>query len=381
MLIIVQRIFPIYRKFFFDKLFKIQPFILVHGRNSGLIKQVNTVYSKRVFSFNLLRKETTVFLNILSIFFKHSPKIVIHEFALCMPSLFISLIFQKVRGKKFVIWGHGYDKKKGFNPSRSVLDYLRLKCLQWSDAIILYDSDTRNSLSSFLDKKKMFVANNTLDTDYLLKIRDQIRKEKIQFLRQKHKFKYKYNLRYIGRLIPHKWPKLIVNVFEELPLETRNITGVHIIGDGPEEKEMIDLVKHKGFEENIKFYGSIHDERILGELLWLSDLLINPGYIGLSVVHAFCFGCPVVTFEQTESGPYHSPEIINVIHNETGYRIRDLDVKLMAETILFQLLNENISRGIKLKVQEYVKNNLQVKFMIEGFTSAIKFLDENPSNS
>ena len=71
---------------------------------------------------------------------------------------------------------------------------------------------------------------------------------------------------------------------------------------------------------NVVFHGAIHDDVKTGEILFACDMMVMPGYLGLSVNHAFCFDCPVMSFEQQKNGPFHSPEVEYVINNKTGFR-------------------------------------------------------------
>ena len=71
------------------------------------------------------------------------------------------ILFSKIFKFKLVFWSHGYNRKKGFDPKRSVPDKLRVYCLRSSDAVILYGENDKKLLSNYIDKNKIFVAYNT----------------------------------------------------------------------------------------------------------------------------------------------------------------------------------------------------------------------------
>ena len=62
----------------------------------------------------------------------------------------------------------------------------------------------------------------------------------------------------------------------------------------------------------------VTDDEQLAPLLFASDVLLNPGYLGLSVNHAFSIGLPVVARRPPSDRRYHSPEWEYVRDGENG---------------------------------------------------------------
>ena len=83
--------------------------------------------------------------------------------------------------------------------------------------------------------------------------------------------------------------------------------GVHFVGDGPFLNELKAIAKQKGVEQNVFFHGSIHDDEKTGAMLYASDMMVMPGYVGLSVNHALNFDCPITTFEQRRRWAFSFP--------------------------------------------------------------------------
>lgn len=318
-LLIVQRIFSNYRKVVFDKLANIYDLRLVHAKNLSGINQAIAKYSIKVSAWQFSKRETNQFLWLFFDLFKFKPKVVIHEMALGMPTLFLILRLRKLIGFKFILWGHGYDRKKGFSPTQQRGDRIRLYLMKKSDAVILYDLDTKKLLSKYLDENKLFVAPNTLDTELLKSIRIKLEKQGRLRVRKELLWTKKYNLVYIGRLLPSKHPDKLFEIINQLPNEFQREVAIHFIGSGSEEEKLKMQAEKMSKEIAVYFYGAIHDLHESGKMLYAADLMIIPGAVGLSVNHAYAFGCPLATFGKTKNnGPFHGPEITYVVHKQTG---------------------------------------------------------------
>lgn len=371
MVLIIQRIFTHYRKPIFDKLYKNVNFILLHSSLKSSIKQINTKYSKEIGIFKYGNSDTNVFLNPFWQIIKIRPKILIHEFSIGILSLIPTLMVAKILGAKIILWGHGYDRKKGFHPGNNKADKFRLFLMDKTDALLLYGQDSKKELSKYLDSKKIFVAQNTLDTEKLIAFKNNLKKLSKDQIKRELKFNKKYNLIFIGRLIKSKKPEYCINIIKDYINEIGDEIMFHFVGDGEAKEEMENLVYKNKLQDNIKFYGAIYDDRVTGKLLYCSDLMIMPGYLGLSVNHSFCFECPVVSLKQKEDGPFHSPEVEYIIQNQTGYLADSYnDMK----NFVFDYLN-NKDKQIKFKKEiEYcIENICSVDNMLNGFYRSIKY--------
>ena len=176
-IMIVQRIFTDYRKALFDYLTKKEDIILIHSKNDSGIKQIQTDYSKKVFSIRYGKSETNVFMFMFMQILIYRPKIIIHEFAIGILSLFFVLLIAKLFNIKLILWSHGYNRKKGFHPENSIADKIRLFYLKKSNAVLLYGEKDRILLKKYINKEKIFVAENTFNTNELLSIYKKYEKE------------------------------------------------------------------------------------------------------------------------------------------------------------------------------------------------------------
>lgn len=369
-ILIVQRIFAKYRKDILDELQREINFVLLHSVNKSSINQVCSSYSKKISSFQYSKKETNVFLNVFPYIFKNRPEIIIHEFSIGIVSLIPIFILARLFGIKFILWGHGYERTKGFYPEKKIIDKLRLFLIKKADAVIFYGLEAKLVMSKYLKGEKFFIAFNCLNTNTLSKTRDKLEKVGRENLKKKIGFNHKYNLIFIGRLLKSKQPQLLLDLCEHLINRQGNLICIHFVGDGDYLIQLKKIVILKGLENNIKFYGAIHDDIINGELLYCSDLMVMPGPVGLSVNHAFNFDCPVVTFEQDG----HGPEIEYLINEKTGFIVETHTIEAMAFIISKYLKSKDIQYQMKINIRKMVETSCSIDSFIKGFVDAIKFV-------
>ena len=136
--VIIGRVFSDYRKPIYDILSKKYSLSFLHSQNKSGINQIVTSYSVKIKAFNFSKKETGTYLFMANYLESLKPQVVIHEFAIGILSMFRTYLKCKLLNMKFILYSHGYDRKKGFNPQKSWYDKIRLLYLKRADAIIVY---------------------------------------------------------------------------------------------------------------------------------------------------------------------------------------------------------------------------------------------------
>jgi len=376
-IIIIQRIFPDYQKPILDAIYLKSKFILLHSNNKSGIKQVCTPYSKQINKWKYWKGDTHLFLNVFSYIRKSKPKIIIHELAVGILSLPLVMLTRKILGYKFVLWGHAYNRKIGFNPRKNLSDKYRLWMQRKADAIITYSNSEKEELINYgIDRNKIFPALNTLATDKYLPVRNRLDKIGKENIKQKLGFANQFNLVFIGRLIEDKWPQYAIEVLNTLLNKKSLSIALHFVGSGAMEKSLLEYSNKNGLQNNVFFHGEVYDENKSGELLFASDMMIMPGYVGLSVNHAFCFDCPVITFETINHVPAHSPEIEYIIHGETGFIVKHKSIVDMAETLNNYLNDEQMKREVKIHIRNMIENVCPMEKLVDEVIHAIDYVQK-----
>ena len=104
-----------------------------------------------------------------------------------------------------------------------------------------------------------------------------------------------------------------------------------IVGDGDEKNNMMEMVKSSGLENHVRFVGALYDEDELAPWFLSSELLIHPAAIGLTLMHAFGYGLPVVTHGKTK---LHNPEYAAFEPECTGRNFEIDNIQSLADTVV-----------------------------------------------
>jgi glycosyltransferase involved in cell wall biosynthesis len=371
----VERIFPVYRKAVLDKIHKEKSFIFFHSidRKSG-IKQTISGYSSVIKSFYYGSKESSVYLCLLWKILRARPALVVHEFSAGIVSIPFLLMYCKLTATRLVFWGHMYNRNKGFFPHKSLSDKYRLWLWKRADSLITYTKAEREMLiENRIPGKKIFVAYNTVDTDTFLAVRDQLEEIGREELKRRLNFQHEFNLTFIGRLYKEKKPELLLDVLAELKQRGVKSVAVHFIGAGETLSMLQEEAARLRVGEDVFFHGAIYDEVKTGEMLFCSDMMIMPGCVGLSVNHAFCFNCPVVTFSQIDLDPAHGPEIEYIIDQKTGFLINDHSTQTLTQVVADYLDSPALRKSMRHEIRSAIEHRYSVDKMAEGVIDAINY--------
>ncbi|MEZ4897646.1 MAG: glycosyltransferase [Saprospiraceae bacterium] len=104
-----------------------------------------------------------------------------------------------------------------------------------------------------------------------------------------------FNYLYIGDLITNKQVNKIIEAFSILTLKFTNL-NLHIVGDGPMKKNLLQQSIKLNLSKRIKFYGNIPNESLPGIINRCQILLSTSKFetFGIVVLEALFCGKPVV---------------------------------------------------------------------------------------
>ncbi len=360
---IIQRQFPSYRKHIFDRLAAEWDLKVLHGPPEFAIKGTQAEYAHKVRYLRPIRKKNLIFLFCSLRILTNRPHLVIHESGIGILSMWMTILTCRIVKCKFMLWGHGYNMKLGFDPDSSWESRIRSWSMKLSDGYLCYSDEGKRLLSQYMDETRVFVAQNSTNVESMLKIKQRLTQEKDSSTKDTQT---KYHLAYQGRLIPEKNPHLLLDLYDYLKKRLEKDLIIHVIGGGPllEELKTMALASNR----NVKFHGAMYDPLEFGPILLKCSLMVNPGYIGLSILDGFCFDLPVVTFEQKANGPFHSPEISYLQHKKTGFLVKDHTVEAMGDCIV-DFLNKNQQEKM-LKEIEHLLQRVNSQKMSAGFLEA-----------
>ena len=161
---------------------------------------------------------------------------------------------------------------------------------------------------------------------------------------------------FIGSLYPDKRIDFLIEVAERLRTLLPGFQLV-VAGAGPQA----DLVSAAASRHaNIEYIGPVHGAR-KAQLLAASDLILNPGLVGLGILDSFAAGVPIVTTDCR----IHSPEIAYLENGKNGVMTRN-DVEAYAKTCQFILQDAPtlaaLQHGAEVSAQRYSIEAMSMNF-------------------
>jgi glycosyltransferase involved in cell wall biosynthesis len=211
-----------------------------------------------------------------------------------------------------------------------------LHFLRKSDSIITFSEIGKNFLiNKKISSESIFVAPNTIDTSRNLQYREQFKttNEVFEFKAKLGLEKNDFVILFSGRINRLKKLDHAISAIHIIAEYTTNVKLI-IIGDGEDfsamKKFANDLIPKNAF-----FLGEIYDPLILAKIFSLSSLFLMPQYVGLSIVHAFSFGLPIIT----EDAENHGPEIQFLQNGYNGYLTKENNINDLADKILYLINN------------------------------------------
>ncbi len=221
-------------------------------------------------------------------------KVDIVHFGDCALS-FLAYFLKKSFGIPVVVTAHGLD----LTYENKLYQWMIKKTIGCFDNIICVSNASRDiAISKGADPKKCSVIHNGLDTleRYIPGDRKELRKKVEKSLHKR--LDNNFLLLTVGRLVKRKgvyW--FIKHVFIELDKRCKLL----IVGDGPEEQRIKELISNLRLNDRILMLGRVSDE-ILSLLYNSSDVFIMPNIpvpgdmegFGIVAIEAASCGLPVI---------------------------------------------------------------------------------------
>ena len=203
---------------------------------------------------------------------------------------------KKEYGAKILFWAHGW-----YGRENRIQTWIKKKFLKRFDGMLIYGEYAQKFLLQLgVNKSIIHVIYNSLNYDAQLVLRNSQLQSEIY---QNHFGNNNHNIVFIGRLTNEK--RCYFENWLCLTLLNKGIClNITFIGDGEERESMEQMVRERGIEEYVWFYGACYDERQNAEMIYNADICVSPGNIGLTAIHSLMFGCPAITHNDfTHQGP------------------------------------------------------------------------------
>jgi len=278
-----------------------------------------------------------------------------------------ALLRARRHGVPTILWTHGYSKNDARWRRR-----MRLAVSRLAAAMLLYNDQTaRQYLQMGFAADRVFVALNSLDQAPIRAAAASWRERSVELAQfaERHDLTGKSVILFVSRLERANGVDLLLKAVSLLRRDFANLKLV-IIGTGPDEDRLRAMTASLGLERQVLMPGPIYEEMELAPWFLNADVFCYPQNIGLSLLHAFGYGLPVVTCDRVEA---QNPEIAALHHGENGLQYAHGDAPALAAALRQLLeqapLRQKMSRGAEATVRE----RFTVERMVDGMEAAVRY--------
>lgn len=310
-----------------------------------------------------VKGEALYFQNLIPIVKKEKPEAVIIRHAIGNVGMYLLLVYCRIKKIPVVLWGQGYSFKRKFSPESNWVDKVHLYLVKFCNSYVCYTEEISKNLSRYVSGAKLFIGRNTLNSRYLGEIHSELAGLNTATIKKELSLESVQYICYMGRYQKRKKiPELIIAV-SKLQKKNSNV-GLLLIGKG--EKEDIEEIQNLAEKYKVKNFfqlGSLSDEEA-GRYIYCADVIVIPGWLGLSVNHAFIFGKPVVSISEEYGHPPESDYLKGGYNGEWSE-----NKSVLSDSIEKVLNNINFYSDNALKSGD----ELSIDSMVQGFKDAVDY--------
>lgn len=269
-------------------------------------------------------------------------------------STWLAALLARFSGKRVLFWTHGWVRLE-----KGAKAFVRRCFYRLADGLLLYGNWARLiGLSEGFPSNKLYVIYNSLDYGVQRKARSNVTRQELESIRRDYCSSSNGALLiFCGRLIKTCKLNLILEAMAVLQCDGVE-TSLLLVGDGPEKERLVQMAKE--LKVRVHFYGACYDENILARLIMAANVMVSPGKVGLTAMHGFVYGTPVISHDDAEA---QGPEFEAIIHGKTGALFRRDDVgdlvTAIKKWVAFPWPNEEARRECYTMVERFYNAGFQ----------------------
>ena len=265
-----------------------------------------------------------------------------------------------------VLWGHGYSK------AETTIRYRSRRALSdLADAVMFYNQTAASEhIAGGGPSDRIFVALNSLDQTETTTHRSAWLNDpaRLAAFRNEHKL-HGPMLLFVSRLYAANKLEILLEATAKLLPEFPDLT-VAIIGGGSEEASLHALAEKLGIAHAVRFPGAIYGEDKLAPWFMCAQAFAYPANIGLSILHAFGHGLPVVTVAGHDA---QAPEIDSLRDGFNGLTYPRGSVEGFADALRRILRDPDLQRHLAANALITATREFTLDRMVDGMESAVRF--------
>lgn len=274
------------------------------------------------------------------------PGILILEMNPRIISNWMILLLSRKRNQQVFVWGHFLGRQN----DSSQISFLRtVMCQIASGGVLAYTTFDHQLFSKKFPKKNIYTVSNSL---YLK-----------NDITPANSGQDAVDFAYCGRLDSDKQVEDVILAFYKARQVGIVNSNLHILGDGPLESRLRDVVEELEIEPFVFFYGHINEIDALKQIFEKCCAQVTNGFVGLNAIQSLGFGLPLIYPEKAQLR--HAPEayllnsqnslvtsgtvqglsnaMIDFHQNRTAWRLRSADISsFVSETHSVEIMADGM---------------------------------------
>jgi glycosyltransferase involved in cell wall biosynthesis len=272
----------------------------------------------------------------------------------------------RMLGRKVAVWSSVYSYR-----DRDLSRRLRLLWWKQFNSFYLYTQrDVEELRKAGFQNAIAVAANNGLDQQSIETQKRLWPADRLRQWQQDAGIAGRQVILSSGRLIPKNRYDQVARAMPAIVQRHPNVLWC-VIGDGPVEDELKSIVSELGLGGHVRMLGAIYEEAELAPWFLSSALLVHPAAIGLSLMHAFGYGLPVVTHDNWR---HHNPEYAVFEPGGNGESFREDDVDHLAEVINALLADPERRQRLSLSGERIAREHSNTDIMAQQFSHLVQLL-------
>ena len=279
-------------------------------------------------------------------------------------SNYLVIIEAKFRGLKLVWFGQGWTA--GSNSTRNLIKRL---VMSFCDSVILYTQEESENTRLFMSRnKRIFYLNNTVDTENIFSVKNKISIDMLKDFKKNMSINESKVLLFVGRLEGKDKLNVLLDSLVNVCSKKDRVLLI-VIGDGSCLSKYKEYSIKKGIASNVRWLGGVYKEEELAYWFLSADCFVYPGAIGLSLLHAFSYGLPVITHNNLKN---HMPEIVALDDRYNGLLYKENDYNHLTKVIINMISDHEMRTKFSRNALKVVEDRFTFDQMVDRFVTALK---------
>jgi glycosyltransferase involved in cell wall biosynthesis len=270
----------------------------------------------------------------------------------------------RCRGIAIVWWGHGWSATS--KPWRAWIRRFLMRRL--ADVFLLYtDREVDDFKKMGFPSNRLFATNNTIDQEPIRQAILKWPESRLVEFRKEQGYDEKTSILLFCSQIGKKTEL-------EVALRALATPGLKkavlvIIGDGPFRSQYERAAVELGVADRVRWLGAMYDEDALAPWFLSARCFVYPGAIGLSLLHAFGYGLPVVTHGEMK---HQMPEIAALRDGQNGLLFEHGNSDDLAQKAASLISDTQLHRQMSVNAKHTVETTFTIQGMVKRFEDAVQ---------